>query len=302
MHEENVLVFGSKKHYEISLKAGVLLCTHDFENILPYKPAKEFFNYNETYKVFLQHGVLGRKPAEYHKKYYDDPFDIFIVSSDSEKYDVVVNTMGYEENEVKVTGLARFDRLPMNHRGKDILLMPTWRDWINTDERFLNSEYYYRYKNLLENKRLHDILEKYNVNINFYPHYRAQPFFNKELINTSEHIRFIALGEKSVQELLIDHALLITDYSSVSFDFTMMNKPVVYYHFDEDRFFNRGILRPVNETFLGDIAETEELLVSYIEASIKNNFETNVDDISEIIKYRDHNNCERIYEAVKNMF
>ena len=39
-----------------------------------------------------------------------------------------------------------------------------------------------------------------------------------------------------------------------------MNKPVVYYHFDEDRFFNRGILRPVNETFLGDIAETEELL------------------------------------------
>ena len=300
MHEENVLVFGSKKHYEISLKAGVLLCTHDFENILPYKPAKEFFNYNETYKVFLQHGVLGRKPAEYHKKYYDDPFDIFIVSSDSEKYDVVVNTMGYEENEVKVTGLARFDRLPMNHRGKDILLMPTWRDWINTDERFLNSEYYYRYKNLLENERLHDILEKYNVNINFYPHYRAQPFFNKELINTSEHIRFIALGEKSVQELLIDHALLITDYSSVSFDFTMMNKPVVYYHFDEDRFFNRGILRPVNETFLGDIAETEELLISYIEASIKNNFETNVDDISEIIKYRDHNNCERIYEAVKS--
>lgn len=300
MHEENVLVFGSEKHYEISLKAGVLLCTHDFENILPYKPAKEFFNYNETYKVFLQHGVLGRKPAEYHKKYYDDPFDIFIVSSDSEKYDVVVNTMGYKEDEVKVTGLARFDRLPMNHKGKDILLMPTWRDWINTDEKFLNSEYYYRYKNLLENKRLHDILEKYNVNINFYPHYRAQPFFNKELINTSEHIRFITLGEKSVQELLIDHALLITDYSSVSFDFTMMNKPVVYYHFDEDRFFNRGILRPVNETFLGDIAETEELLISYIEASIKNNFETNVDDISEIIKYRDHNNCERIYEAVKS--
>lgn len=302
MNEENVLAFGSKKHYEISLKAGVLLCTHDFENILPYKPAKEFFNYNETYKVFLQHGVLGRKPAEYHKKYYDDPFDIFIVSSDSEKYDVVVNTMGYEEDEVKVTGLARFDRLPMNHRGKDILLMPTWRDWINTDERFLNSEYYYRYKNLLENKRLHDILEKYNVNINFYPHYRAQAFFNKELINTSEHIRFITLGEQSVQELLIDHALLITDYSSVSFDFTIMNKPVIYYHFDEDRFFNKGILRPVNETFLGDIAETEDLLISYIEASIKNNFETNVEDISEIIKYRDHNNCERIYEAVKSMF
>lgn len=297
--EENVLVFGSEAHYDISLRAGVLLCTHDFENILPYKPAKEFFNYGDTFKVFLQHGVLGRKPAEYHKKYYEDPFDIFIVSSSSEKYDVVVEEMGYDEDEVIVTGLARFDQLPIGKKGKDILLMPTWRDWINTDERFLNSEYYHRYKNLIENERLHEVLKKYNVKLNFYPHYRAQQFFTKEHIEVTDNIEFITLGERTVQDLLIEHVLLITDFSSVSFDFTMMKKPVIYYHFDEDRFFNRGILRPVNETFLGDITETEELLISYIEDSIKHNYENKVKDISGIIKYQDQHNCERIYEAVE---
>src|SRR5699024_2479632 len=155
-HLDNVLTFGSLEHYQKSLEAGVLLCTHDFENILPYKPARGFFNYEDTVKVFLQHGVLGRKPAEYHKKYYDDPFDLFIVSSDNEKFDVVMKEMGYNIDEVAVTGLARFDQLPLDQKASHILLMPTWRDWINTDEAFLESEYYRRYKSLIENERLHE--------------------------------------------------------------------------------------------------------------------------------------------------
>lgn len=300
-HLDNVLTFGSLEHYQKSLEAGVLLCTHDFENILPYKPARGFFNYEDTVKVFLQHGVLGRKPAEYHKKYYDDPFDLFIVSSDNEKFDVVMKEMGYNIDEVAVTGLARFDQLPLNQKASHILLMPTWRDWINTDETFLESEYYRRYKSFIENERLHEILEANNVYLNFYPHYRAQPFFNAELLETNDYVNFIELGERTVQDLLIAHAFLITDYSSVSFDFTMMKKPVLYYHFDESRFFNRGILRPVNETFLGDIAETEEQLVSEIEKIIQNGFKANVEDLSGIFKYIDHDNCKRIYEVVSEV-
>ncbi|CAD2073205.1 CDP-glycerol glycerophosphotransferase family protein [Phocicoccus pinnipedialis] len=300
-HLDNVLTFGSLEHFKKSLEAGVLLCTHDFENILPYKPAGGFFNYEDTLKVFLQHGVLGRKPAEYHKKYYNDPFDLFIVSSDEEKFDVVMKEMGYSSDEVVVTGLARFDQLPLDQKASHILLMPTWRDWINTDDAFLESEYYLRYKSLIENERLHEILDENNVYLNFYPHYRAQPFFNTELLETNDRVNFIELGERTVQDLLIAHALLITDYSSVSFDFTMMKKPVLYYHFDESSFFNRGILRPVNETFLGDIAETEEQLISDIEKIIKDEFKANVDDLSGIFKFIDHDNCKRIYEVVSGV-
>ncbi|WP_229720064.1 CDP-glycerol glycerophosphotransferase family protein [Oceanobacillus neutriphilus] len=295
---EYVLCFGSKEHFEIASRAKVLLGTHDLENLLPYKPAQGFFNYEDTIKVFLQHGVLGRKPVEYDKKNYELPFDLFIVSSEPEKYDVVMNKMGYNEEEVAVTGLARFDNLPKENHSKDILLMPTWRDWIHTDEQFLKSQYYNYYNNLINNERLQGILEEYNVNLNFYPHYRAQNFFAQDINEENSRIHFIRLGSKTVQQLLIDHALLITDFSSVSFDFTLMNKPVIYYHFDVNRFFKRGILRPVEETFLGKIAQNETDLVDMIEESIENNFKSFDIELDNIIKYQDRHNCQRIYQTV----
>ncbi|WP_430790324.1 CDP-glycerol glycerophosphotransferase family protein [Virgibacillus flavescens] len=293
-----VLEFGSQEHFNIAFKAKVLLGTHDLENLLPYKPAKGFFHFENTYRVFLQHGVLGRKNVEYHKKYYELPFDLFIVSSDPEKQEVVMDKLGYKEEDVAVTGLARFDNLVQDEEPKDILLMPTWRDWINTDEQFLESEYYAAYSNLINNTALLETLEKHNVNLNFYPHYRAQDYFQKDVSDTNERIKFIPLGTYTVQELLIKHALLITDYSSVSFDFVLMNKPVIYYHFDVKRFFRNGILRPIEDTFVGKIATTEEDLVNLIEDIISVNFQNYDMDISSILKYKDTSNSERIYETV----
>ncbi|VEF49622.1 minor teichoic acid biosynthesis protein [Bacillus freudenreichii] len=295
-----VLVFGSQKHYEIAFKAGVLLGTHDLENILPYKTAKGFFHYEDTYKVFLQHGVLGRKNVEYHKKYYDVPFDLFIVSSDPEKYDIVVDKMGYEEHEVGVTGLARFDRLIQKEKPKDILLMPTWRDWINTDQQFLESEYYSAYMNLIESEELQQLLEQYNIYLHFYPHYRAQDFFQRNVDINNSRVKFIPFGSRKVQELLIEHALLITDYSTVSFDFIKMDKPVIHYHFDVGRFFRRGILRPIEETFIGGIAHTEEEMINLIKDRLNHDLENFEIDISGVIKYQDRHNCERIYTSVCN--
>lgn len=299
-HNPNVLAFGSDKHFEIAFKAKVLLCTHDFENILPYKPAKGFFGYEHTVKIFLQHGVLGRKNVEYHKKNYDMPFDLFIVSSDPEKHVIVMDEMGYDDAEVVVTGLSRFDNLVQRNQPKNILLMPTWRDWINTDEQFLKSEYFLAYSNLIQNRKLLGLLDEYNVNLNFYPHYRAQNYFQNEVDQLHEKIKFIPLGSQTVQQLLIDHALLITDYSSVSFDFTLLGKPVVYYHFDVDRFFRKGILRPVEETFIGGIGTHEEELVTFIEERIKSDFANYDYDISGIIKHTDQQNCSRIFSEIKN--
>lgn len=294
----NVLRFGSKEHYEIAFKAKVLLGTHDLENLLPYKPAKGFFHYEDTLKVFLQHGVLGRKNVEYNKNYYEDPFDLFIVSSEPEKYDVVMDQLGYEAEDVAVTGLARFDHLISSDVRNEILLMPTWRDWINTDQQFLASEYYQAYSSFITSPRLMELLEKYDAKLNFYPHYRAQDFFKRDLPEQNDRIHFIELGKETVQDLLKRHALLITDYSSVSFDFTLMKKPVVYYHFDVKRFFRKGILRPIEETFIGGIAHREEELLNLLEERLTNHFYQEDLDITGMIRYQDTQNCERIYRAV----
>lgn len=299
-HLQNIIIFGSQKHYEVAAKANVLISTHDLENILPYKTARGFWGYENTVKIFLQHGVLGRKNVEYHKQYYDLPFHLFDVTSNSEKYKIVVNQLGYQPKDVAVTGLPRFDNLPLNpdKKVKKILIMPTWRDWLNSDYAFNNSEYMQQYLNLINDKELETLLDKYNVEVNFYPHYRAQEFFKYHLDNVPGRIQYIELGEKTVQELLIEHDLLITDYSSISFDFSYMNKPVIFFHFDVERFFRKGILRPIEETFIGKIAYNRTELINNIEEIIKtNDIIQNVDGPS-LFEHIDHKNSERVYKAI----
>lgn len=305
-HNRKVLKFGSIEHFKIASKAKVLVSTHDFENILPYKPAKGFFGYEDTLKVFLQHGVLGRKSVEYHKDYYEQPFDIFNVSSMSEKYDVVVNEMGYDKENVFISGLSRFDNLPIvndNNRIKKILIMPTWRDWLNSDFAFENSEYLEKYLSLIKNKKLNQLIAHNNVEINFYPHYRAQSYFKLFLMNNEIKVQYVELGEQTVQSLLIEHDLLITDYSSVSFDFTYMNKPVIFYHFDVERFFRKGILRPIHETFLGEVIYDEKKLVDQICDYVVNDSFKKVElEKDSIFRHIDKDNNKRIYDGiVKNL-
>lgn len=299
-HLSNVVIFGSKNHFEVSAIANVLISTHDLENILPYKTARNFWGYESSVRVFLQHGVLGRKKVEYNKNYYDLPFHLFNVSSTKEKYDIVVHQLGYNPNDVAITGLPRFDNLPLkpDRKVKKILIMPTWRDWLNSDYAFNNSEYMQRYLDLISNKKVEELLEKYNVEINFYPHYRSQNFFKYHLDKTKGKINYITLGKKTVQELLIDHDILITDYSSVSFDFSYMQKPVLFFHFDVERFFRKGLLRPIEETFIGDIVYNEEEILIKIENLIKSKNKKLLPDLTHVFDFIDHKNNQRVYHEI----
>lgn len=298
----NVLISGSPEHFEIASKATVLIGSHDFDYFLPFKGIRSA-NYKHTVKVFLQHGVLGRKMVEYNKKYYKQPFDIFCVSSTDEKT-MVMEQLGYDEKDLRVTGLSRFDELLKNHNPKkEILLIPTWREWLNTTDALLQSEYLRRYTSFLKNPKLIQLLKQHNLVLNFYPHYRMQQFFDEFGTTFDETIRFIRLGEKNVQDLLKENKLMITDYSSVSFDFTYLSKPVIYYHFDRDSFFKGGIMRPFEETFLGDIANSEDELIDFIHKSIQADFKENEEVKSKkdlIFDRVDQHNCQRIYQEILN--
>ncbi|TDL32620.1 hypothetical protein E2R51_08010 [Jeotgalibacillus sp. S-D1] len=296
----NVLISGSPEHFDIASKATVLIGSHDFDYFLPFKGIQSA-NYKDTVKVFLQHGVLGRKMVEYNKKYYKQPFDIFCVSSTDEKT-MVMEQLGYDAKDLRVTGLSRFDELLKDHNPKrEILLIPTWREWLNTTDALLQSEYLSRYTSFLKNPELIRILKENNLVLNFYPHYRMQQFFDEFGTTFDETIRFIRLGEKNVQDLLKENKLMITDYSSVSFDFTYLSKPVIYYHFDRDSFFKGGIMRPFEETFLGDIANSEDELIHFIRESIEANFKENEEVKSKkdlIFDRVDQLNCQRIYQEI----
>lgn len=304
----NVVTLNSSNHIYVSRHVTHIFGSHDLEYILPYK-LSEMKNAKYIKKIFLQHGVMGRKSAEYHKYYYDYPFDLVITSSDYEKK-MFVEHFKYKPKEISVTGLSRFDSLYINHNKKNIydkkiiLVMPTWREWLHDSKSFEESRYFKEYINLLRNERLENFLKDKNIELWFYPHYRMQPFlsfFNKE---KKSHVKIIQLGTKSVQDLLIMSHLLITDYSSVSFDYSFMKKPVIFFHFDYKRFFRKGILRPVSDTFLGSIVyDVKSLIDQIIEYDANNYLEKEGVSMKRhlILKYVDNHNCERIISAVNEL-
>lgn len=299
----NVVYRGTLEHFKKASVAGVLIGSHDLEYILPIKGVA-LASYKQAKKVFLQHGVLGRKSAEYHRHYYKHPFDMFCVSSVSEKK-LVQNKMDYDIDEVKVTGLSRFDALlEPRTESRSILVIPTWREWLNDKEAFGESEYFNRYKNLLESERLQEMLETHDMHVYFYPHYRMQDYIDQFDFDDHERIHVIKMGEKNVQDLLLESKLMITDYSSVSFDFNYMSKPVIFYHFDQDSFFKNGKLRPIDETFLGDICTSEQDVLDQVETYMQSDFaekEAVRDKKYLIFDHIDQENCKRIYDAIEDL-
>src|SRR5690625_7397565 len=175
-------------------------------------------------KVFLQHGVIGTKKrnANYGAKEKRFKTDLFLVSSQLEK-EIIINELGYEQEEVKITGLSRFDDLFKNDvtETRQVLIIPTWREWLSRDELFLESEYYERYQELILNDRLKELSERYNFEVLFCLHTNMQRYAH---LFKTDHVTLINQGDIDVQELLKESAMMVTDYSSVAFDFSFLDR------------------------------------------------------------------------------
>lgn len=49
--------------------------------------------------------------------------------------------------------------------------------------------------------------------------------------------------EKSYRDAFAEGSMMITDYSSVAFEFAYLRKPIVYYQFDKKAFFEKHTYR-----------------------------------------------------------
>ncbi len=105
----------------------------------------------------------------------------------------------------------------------------------------------------------------------------------------------------------MESACMITDYSSIAMDFAYMNKPLVYYQFDEKQFrsehFEEGYFQYERDGF-GPVVRTKEELLKYLEQMLKQPqsvLESYQKNIEAFFPSRDTNNCERIFEAVKEV-
>ena len=264
-----------------------------------------------TKRYFLQHGVIINDL----KWLYHDVcrFRLFVCSAQPE-WDYVSRNFGYPEGRVQLLGLARFDQLHELEVDRNlILVMPTWREWLarpvkanqNLDdlEHFENTEYCIRWNEFLNDPKLVQVLKHYGKRMIFYPHRNMQKYLSY-FHSGADLIQIADRNDYDIQDLLKRAGLLITDYSSVFFDFAYMKKPVLFYQFDEEKFrdnqYQIGYF-DYRDEFLGKCSFSLHELLLQIEEQCKRNFsvtEAENDLIETFFPLRDQNNCERNYRAI----
>ncbi|SDR09597.1 CDP-glycerol glycerophosphotransferase family protein [Arthrobacter crystallopoietes] len=298
----NIVAYRSKRHFELALQAERFIGSHHPDFLYPtWLP--QFRRAVNGVKVFLQHGVMGTKwmVPNYGKKAPGFDTDVFVVSSEREK-EYIVGDFGYADKDVVVTGLSRFDALfagDVEVKPKQLLVIPTWRDWLQDPSVFTESEYFQAWNELLHDPRLQELVERFGAEIIFCLHPNMQQFRHHF---EGVPARVISQGEVDVQHLLKQSAVMVTDYSSVGFDFSFLQKPVHYYQFDRERFLGpRGPHLDLDAELPGRISfDLDSLMAGLVEtfASGCPMPEEYVGRARRFLKYRDQNNCSRIFDAV----
>lgn len=297
----DIVDYGSFKHNIYFLTSGYLISTH----IMGYSPDTSLFWRLDKLgllklngkKIFLQHGIINNKVPSLEKNI--TKLDIFISGAKSE-YNYLLKNFGYDKSVIKYTGLARYDKL-INNEKKQILVMPTFRKWLNYSNDFASTEYCEKWNSFLNNDRLIQYLEENDLVLYFYPHYEIQKYINN-FKSKSKSIIIASFNDYDVQKLLIESQLLITDYSSVHFDFAYMRKHVIYYQFDRDRFWNehysKGYFDYEKDGF-GPVCIEENDIINVITNNEYN--QKYVERINSFFEYNDSNNCKRIFEEIKKL-
>lgn len=249
---------------------------------------------------FLQHGVIPNNYQALHASHA--PMRLFICGAQPE-YEYVCDTFGHPEGVVQYTGLARFDQLHDIQTKRQIVVMPTWRAYVRNEDSFLSSEYYRRWQEFLSDPRLLHELEEKDIQLVFYVHYEMQPYAQHFTV-VSPRVTIARFSEYDVQTLLKESAALVTDYSSVIFDFAYMEKPVICYQFDAEEFFGkhyqRGYFDYERDGF-GPVASTAEEAVSELLHTIRSDFQPQSEYTGRIRRFfplRDRCNCQRIYDLI----
>lgn len=140
---------------------------------------------------------------------------------------------------------------------KIILYAPTWRD--NQHD----SESGYVYRSPVDFDYLRDKLEDEYI-ILFRAHYLVADDFD---FDAYRGFIYDVSGYDDINDLYIAADLLITDYSSVFFDYAILNRPILFYMYDMEEYRDemRGFYLNIDE-LPGSVVRTERELVDSIKA------------------------------------
>lgn len=300
--EFRLITYGSLDHQLALKKCSMIISSHADNDIV------NFFGEHTDWKkkfIFLQHGITKDDLSDW----LNFKNISLLVASTKAEYDSFLTGkyLRLTKDQVKLLGMPRHDNLlKINNPQKIILVCPTWRKYLlNLAPEAINRDLFTeRWQQFLSSERLHYLTQEYGYKIVFYPHHLLRniiQFFSFPSYIDCESYKFT-----TIQHLIASAALLVTDYSSLSFEMALLRKPTVYYQFDKKKMFSgshtykEGYFNYELDSF-GEVSQSLSQLLDSIAKELANGCIPNAKYLHRMEKtfvFRDGNNCKRVFNAI----
>jgi len=267
----------SWKGFTSLIKSQYLVLTHGISDV-----SFSIYLPGNFYKIQTWHGTPLKKIV----KYFKNPdrtlitklFVLPAVKKDVQTYKIILSgseeiteilSDSFENHNVKVLGYPRndvffnkkllfenfYDDLQMKNYKKTILYCPTFRFYSSKTKPFSDDFL----KNLNEYLKKKEYLFLIKSHINEKVEANTKNLSN--IVDVTDHV-------EDVQELLCDIDILITDYSSVFFDYVLLDRPIVFYCYDLEQYLSESVNGMYFDYFKelpGPFVTTESELLNKIE-------------------------------------
>jgi CDP-glycerol glycerophosphotransferase (TagB/SpsB family)/glycosyltransferase involved in cell wall biosynthesis len=317
-----VVAKGSLKHWYVFINAKLLICSHLANNfVAPFKQ-DDYKWYGDLLchrYIWVQHGITYNDVSTAATKFHKGIKAVTIATTHELK-EFIKPSYGYDHEDILETGFTRFDRLKdTSKRSKKrvITVMPTWRSYISNEildsglhkrvEGFRDTDYYQRFRSLLTDARLQRKLADKNIELQFVLHPGVMSHVNDFKVFENSHIKVLEPGDVVYKKIFSRTSLLITDYSSVFFDFAYLYKPVLFYQFDKDKFFTKHYKASDSFTYEknapGKIVYDHEKLIKEVLEYIQSEFtlqSTYRRRIDKLFIHHDLNNSKRLVASLRD--
>lgn len=274
-----------------------------FEDDRPYFVDMYHFDF-----YFMNHGVNCGDCSAW-LNHYNKNIKIFFNTGVNERQAIIDGRYNMTADQCVITGLPRFDAL-YDDRKKQLLVLPSWRKSIKGayDDKtssvyydgFVNTDYYKFYNGLINDERLLAKMRKKGYTGLFCLH----PIFRKQAVDFQKNDVFaINEGFIDYNKVFAESSVMVTDYSTIAFDFAYLKKPIVYTQFDKEEFYktqtyDKGFFEYERDGFgpvCYDLDSAVDALIKIIDKDCENDY---IDRVTNFFVNIDKNNSKRVIDAV----
>lgn len=226
-------------------------------------------------------------PNEYSTKIFKRAFEFNgeMLNTGYPRNDVLYKKVDHLKNDIR-------QRLEIKPGKKVILYAPTWRD----NEFYAKGKYKFQLNFDIESMKKHFGDE---CIILLRMHYLVAENFD---FNKYKGFIHDVSSYPDIRELYIISDILITDYSSVFFDFANLKKPIIFFTYDIENYRDtlRGFYFDLEKEAPGALVYNEKELIEEIQKGIKESKlnENYIEFYDKYCAFEDGNAAERVVKAV----